>query len=129
MIPATPGAVAVFHVEGDTYNEPVLAWDEDGHPMVIGDGDVLIRARQRDHFDHINADATAPPTIIAATPGWWAKLWTTNDLVPVVAWIIDWRGDGTAIVLVNNRTRTLWPDEEESIAFYDPTYDHRITLR
>jgi hypothetical protein len=98
-IPATPGTFALF--EGGEWVEPVLAWDDEGHPLILDNDDRLTRARDRDGFDSINADAPAPPPTIAATPGWWAII--HGHRCPVVAWQIDHHGNGMAIAAIGSR--------------------------
>lgn len=119
MIPATPGTVAVFRGDGPDgdIEEPVVAWDVDGRPLVVGDDEGLQPASTRAGFLYLSAYA-APSTVIPASHGWWIVDVDGTNRSPVVAWVIDVYGCGFP-VRGGIRAMPLSREYGEMV-FYDP---------
>lgn len=100
MIPAN-GAQRVFYTNDKGLPGPirqVLAWDTDGHPMVLGSRG-LERAADLGPIQHVRQDAAA---VVGAVPGggWFIEYqddegtkWTT----PILAWTVHADGSATPI--------------------------------
>jgi hypothetical protein len=128
VIPATEiVAVYVGDAEDDLRSRPVVAFDDEGGPLVLGERG-LVAADSLPGFRSLAK--TVRNTVIPGA-GWLAALPidadTTEDAtrflhVPVVAWLIDDDGDGLPLVAGADGTTAVWdgpvfhPDETEARA-------------
>jgi hypothetical protein len=104
----------------------VVAWDEDGHPLVIGgDSYSLVRASGWSNFHDVVA---ADPPVVAALPGagWRAEFRDDDgslDSVPLTAWLVyadgnikpadvESSGEADDPTTVSNFVRLFHPSEE-----------------
>jgi hypothetical protein len=107
VIPAIQPYVAHYkHVDnGRTYHstKPVIAWDDDGKPLVADDSQ-LVRASRWTNYDGV-MEADAP--VIAALPGQgWVVEYKEDDgstyTNPVLCWLV--RSDGSTTPLDSDGT-------------------------
>lgn len=98
MLRAQPGWVAVFQRETSEFEEklPVVAWDENGHAMVVDEHKgMLTKADRRDDFKCLKDDHSPPIVAIMPADGWRCAI--TNDGAeedtPLVGWGLTATGD------------------------------------
>lgn len=107
MIPATRPYDARFkkHLNANdgtttTYydTKPVIAWDEDGHPLVVGERQ-LVRASNLPGF--MDIDEYESVFMSAIPGGGWQIAWKQDDgtefIDPVLAWVVDHHGQAKAM--------------------------------
>lgn len=105
MIPATTNVECQFEGDrgdGTKYrytSNPVIAWDDDGTPLVLGDGALVSAERYRNFIGLVEADAP----VVAALPGgeWRAEFKDDDGTIhstPLLSWNV--RADGTATPIV-----------------------------
>lgn len=94
MIKADPGHVANY---ADTSRD-VVAWADDGHPMVIGDKG-LVRAEAIPDYEGIGPDPSPLPFAFIPGNGWMVE---REDGVrdPLVAWAACTYGGGSGMFVV-----------------------------
>lgn len=108
MIPANPPAQASFE-HTDNYGKrhfthrPVLAWDDDGYPLVTA-GDKPRRLVRADSFNNFHGVREADDDrVVGAIPGGgWMTRWTGDEgeawVEPVVAWLVTASGGLTPML-------------------------------
>ena len=114
MIAAPVGLTARYkHDEppGHWSHKPVIAFDDDGHPLVVGDGErdrSLVRADVYANCDGVGDDPY--PSVIALLPaGGWRVVWSqeggTEWSQPLVGWAL--RADGSVVPLDTDATGSV----------------------
>jgi hypothetical protein len=127
VIPAT-NIVAIYGTGTDDdplWSRPVVAFDDDGHALVLGDRG-LVAAEALAGFQSL---AKAVHNTVIPGAGWIAAVPLDDESlddptrflhVPVVAWLIDDDGDGVALVARSDGTTGAWdgpvfhPDQVET---------------
>lgn len=122
MIPAR-GYVAVYLSEDSKqkHTKPVIAWDDEGAPLVAGDRK-LVRADFWINFHGIAEDDNPPLMVVPG--GGWMITYSGGDqhrTEPVVAWAIDDFGygkplatDGGGLVMPEEGDICVWhPDASD----------------
>lgn len=100
MIKADPGFVAVFKNANNTHTEAVLAWDDQGHALVLdARRGQLVQARSLDGFRQVQ-QGDDPYLTAVPGQGWLVeatepdgKVWTQ----PVIAFALDKDGCGVVV--------------------------------
>ncbi|MFH8470580.1 hypothetical protein [Streptomyces sp. NPDC017991] len=131
MIPANQPYEARYKHENAGHKhyttKRVIAWDEDGHPLVIGrDGASLIRASSWSNFHDV---VPVDPPVVAALPGagWRAEFRDEDGSLssnPLTAWLVyadgnikpadvDLTGEADDPTTVSNFVRLYHPSEED----------------
>ena len=110
MIPAPSGLVALYKHENPSHHTdlPVIAFDDDGHPLVIdGTGKLdktrLIRADSYNNYDGMAEDPHPPITALLPDGGWRAEFTDTDGTKssePLVGWGL--RVDGSVVPLTTD---------------------------
>jgi hypothetical protein len=137
MIPAPPGWAARYkHTaagDGSTYwtEKRVIAWDDDGAPLVVDDETGrLIAASHWSNFDGVDQAHESPIVSVAPAGGWISEY--TLDGKKYAAPLIGWglRADGTVVPLETDgdgyvdvsrarkdtEIRIYHPDEQDEVA-------------
>jgi hypothetical protein len=101
MIPASGTQIAMIQTADGRYRRAVHAWDDDGHPMVVGTTG-LVRADSLGDVDKILDGGDEFFRIVAAVPGGGWMMRDTDQQpmrsVPVISWLV--RADGTTTAVV-----------------------------
>lgn len=135
MIPATRPHTAYFKHEQTgpdgkthtTYSDlPVIAWDEDGYPLVTGKHGRLVVAGSYGNFLYVT-EADGGHVVAAIPGGGWRAAWKQNDgtefVEPVLAWLVqadgivkpvsaDVEGDVDVIEGDPDRVRLIAPNQQ-----------------
>lgn len=149
MIPAGPNLMAVF--EGPdgkpSASRTVVAWADDGHPMVVGErgllrAEALAVNEDVGQFRRVKPRMDELPPVIAVIPGggWlieYEMVNGTTSIEPVVAWTFTSDGVGEAQVSNGGRIcqepirpfRIYHPDQNGTkpkgpVATWDPNCQH-----
>lgn len=107
MIPAPPGLVANY--KGLVTPKPVIAFDEDGRAMVIGNGG-LVHADDYNNFDGISDEDPAPVTALIPSGGWRVEFTSADGTKwsqPLVGWAV--RAGGLVSPLSTDRDGYVEP--------------------
>jgi hypothetical protein len=106
MIPAPRGLVALYRCEDgrSTQERTVIAFDDEGYPLVIGGLDgrrSLVRAASFDGYDGTEESLYAPVVALLPAEGWrveWIKDGDSEWSQPLVGWGL--RANGSVVPLV-----------------------------
>lgn len=132
MIKADSGHVAVFKTAHGRHTEDILAWDDEGHALVLDKKGQLIRARSYNNFEQVE-QAKDPYVTTVPGQGWLVEVTEPDGKTwshPVIAFAFDKDGYGTVICgasdgsveveqSLDGETRKLippggWQDSEET---------------
>ena len=131
LIPCPPGWVAVFYVREDDryFDMPILAWDDEGNPMVAADlalepAKVAASARGA-KFVSINQDPISNIVAVAPSEGWRiryalddGRTWTE----PIIGWGV--LADGDVRPLTTDRSGMVQETScTDKCAVYHPDQD------
>ncbi len=115
LIPAPSGIVARYKLEGDGRvhftEKAVIDFDDDGHPLVVGDGKrdrSLARADVYANYDGLGDDPY--PSVVTLLPaGGWRVAWPQKDGTewsqPLVGWGLH--ADGSIVPLDTDATGSV----------------------
>ncbi len=112
MIPAPPGLIARYKQDESSPlawdHRPVIAFGDDGHPLVIGGGKrdrSLVRAGAYSNYDGLGDDPY-PPVVALLPAGGWRVAGAQDDGTvwsqPLVGWGL--RADGSVVPLDTDGT-------------------------
>ncbi|KAA1431863.1 hypothetical protein [Mycolicibacter arupensis] len=87
MIPAQPGTYAVFISGKNVSRLAVVAWDDDGRPMVVGEKRLIPASAYSDFRSLEQTDAMSDPVQLIPGGGWVAS-YKDGYAAPLVAWAV-----------------------------------------
>ena len=124
MIPAPPGLVALYKHDKPAHHTdaPVVAFDDDGHPLIIDmdgkrDKTRLIRADAYGNYDGMAEDPYPPLTVLLPAGGWRIEYVDSdgNWSEPLVGWALK---GGSVVALATDRDGSV----EDTDALGSGTY-------
>lgn len=113
----------IVRIDGDHTPHPVVAWSDDGAPLVLGRAGNLVPAADLGPVAHVvERDHQA---VVPAQPGTYARLnpkGGTAERVPVAYWLVDHQGWASPVPLTNGTYLPGPPsdDELESVEWVEP---------